>query len=161
MASTKVGVPTWKAQRRKTGDEWKGALVAYWSVEQDTISDDYSPHEIAARDLLQLWAEKVGPKHPEGLIPIVWSVQPSYIRMPFQFEHLPEYAPHEDFLSKFTWPENSLTGEPVNWLNLPVADKLLEHGSKGWFIQLATGWKPSILQPLVYLPSLMSAVEAG
>jgi len=40
---------------------------------------------------------------------------------------------------------------------LPVQDKLWRPGQagKGGFIQEATGWKPAILQPFVYLQSLL------
>ena len=48
-------------------------------------------------------------------------------------------------------------GERLNWLLLPVEDKLwnAKQANKGGFIQEATGWKPSILQPFVYLPALL------
>ena len=63
----------------------------------------------------------------------------------------------EDFLSYYSWPVNSKTGERLNWLTLPVIDKrwVGKHGEKGGFIQEATGWKPAVLQPFVYLPSLL------
>ena len=56
---------------------------------------------------------------------------------------------------------NSVTGEELNWLTLPVVDKLWnrKRADKGGFIQEATGWKPAIFQPYVYLPSLMSALN--
>jgi hypothetical protein len=46
----------------------------------------------------------------------------------------------------------------MNWFMLPVVDKLWnsERFDKGGFIQEATGWKPSILQPCIYLPTLTS-----
>ncbi|NER28870.1 MAG: hypothetical protein F6J89_14840 [Symploca sp. SIO1C4] len=61
-----------------------------------------------------------------------------------------------DFLNYFTSPVHFKTGEPLNWLSLPVVDKLWnnQRADKGGFIQEATGWKPSILQPFVYLRAL-------
>ena len=76
--------------------------------------------------------------------------------MPFQYEHLTD-MPSEDFLTFFTHPVNSVSGKPLNWLTLTVVDKLWNSKSanKGGFIQQATGWKPAILQPYVYLPALI------
>jgi hypothetical protein len=54
---------------------------------------------------------------------------------------------------------NADTGERLNLLTLPVVDKLWDHthADKGGFIQSATGWKPSVLHPFVYLPTLMGS----
>ena len=80
--------------------------------------------------------------------------------MPVPFEHF-NSAYAKDFLSFFTWPEDAETGKPLNWLELPVVDKLWRpnRADKGGFIQEATSWKPSILQPYVYLSSLERAVR--
>jgi hypothetical protein len=80
--------------------------------------------------------------------------------MPFQYEHIPRFKT-ENFLTFFTWPVNTATNEPLNWLTLPVKDKLWtpKNADKGGFIQQATGWKPAILQPYVYLPALESALR--
>ena len=78
--------------------------------------------------------------------------------MPFQFNHTLD-LPDENFLSFYGWPAHSATGEQLNWLTLPVLDKRwnAKRADKGGFIQEATGWKPSILQPFVYLPGLAKA----
>jgi hypothetical protein len=69
--------------------------------------------------------------------------------------------PEEDFLTFYSWPEDTKTRALLNWLTLPVVDKRWnnQRGDKGGFIQEATGWKPSILQPFVYLPTLLEAVR--
>ncbi len=79
--------------------------------------------------------------------------------MPFQHKHGMKHS--DDFLSFFTWPVHSVTGERLNWLTLPAVDKLWDprRADKGGFIQQATGWKPAILQPCVFLPSLTSILE--
>ena len=139
--------------------------MAHWEPDGVTITDDYSPHEIDARELFEIWVKKVQERHPNGLIPIYWSVvirEPSDTeQMPFQHSHSDVGILDEDFLSFYTWPEHPETGERLNWLTLPVEDKLWdsEHGDKGGFIQSATRWKPSILQPYVYLPALISALK--
>ena len=158
-------VKTWKFRNLPSGDKREGALVAYWEVSLDPMSDDYTPEKISARDLFTQWAQKVRNKYPKNLIPIHWSVecqgQGVFEHMPFQFEHFTN-RPKEDFLTFFTWPLNSTTGERLNWLTLPVVDKLWnsKRADKGGFIQEATGWKPAILQPYVYLPTLSSILRA-
>lgn len=75
---------------------------------------------------------------------------------------MPDY-PVEDFLSFFEWPVHPATGERLNWLTLPVVNKrwTRRRATKGGFIQQAAGWKPRILQPYVYIPSLASALREG
>jgi len=164
MTTAKKQAATWKVRSLRSDYEWEGILVAYWEVALDPISDEYTPKEINARELFYRWAKEVKKKYPNNLIPIYWFVecreQGKFAYAPFQFNHFIESNPSEDFLSEFTWPVNSLTGEKLNWLKLPVVDKLWnsKRGDKGGFIQEATGWKPAILQPYVYLPALTSAL---
>lgn len=157
-----TGENIWKVRSRRRDFEWSGELLAYWEAHLDPISDDFTPAEISAVDLLRRWTEQVEEKFSNGLVPIYWSVhspsQAKFERMPFQFCHLPG-PPRKDFLTYFTWPENAVTGECLNRLTLPVVDKLWneKRADKGGFIQEATGWKPSILQPFVYLPAILKA----
>ncbi len=55
----------------------------------------------------------------------------------------------EDFLTHYRTPVNADTGEPINWLRLPVLDRgwNATTADKGGFIQEVTGWKPAPLQP--------------
>lgn len=50
-------------------------------------------------------------------------------------------------------------GDRLNGLTLPVDDMrwTRRRADKGGFIQEATGWKPNVLQPFVYLPLLLHA----
>lgn len=154
---------TWRVCNHQTGYEWQGPLVAVWEVNMDPMSDDYTPDDIDASELLRLWAGQVRKLHPDELIPIFWYVeslgQGKFEQMPFQYQHGQDRStPTEDFLLFNTWPVDSKTGKPLNWLTLPVIDKRWNktHADKGGFIQEATGWKPSILQPTIYLPTLLS-----
>lgn len=153
----------WRVPFRRSDGSWEGPLVAYWEVSFDPISDDYLPDEISAEELLRKWARVVGDKHPDSLIPIYWFAASEeaakFEAMPFQYDHFKGRYKVENFLDFYGWPEHAVTGEPVNWLMLPVADKLWNkrRADKGGFIQEATGWKPSILQPYVYLPALLKA----
>ncbi len=148
--------PLWRVKNLKSGHEWEDVLIAAWEVALDPISDDYTTEEMNAYDLFMLWVEQVQKHHPNGLIPIYWSIQcPEQglvEAMPFQIQR----ASNKNFLSFFTHPVNPETGERLNWLTLSVKDKFWQPGraSKGGFIQQATNWKPSILQPYVYLPAL-------
>lgn len=164
MAKTKRITTTWKFRNRRS-DYWcEGGIVAYWEASLDAISDGYTPKEIAARELFQQWAKQVEEKYPNSLVPVYWFVECKehgiFEAMPFQFGHFAEQT-REDFLAFFTWPVDSVTSERLNWVTLPVADKLWnpKHADKGGFIQQATGWKPSILQPYVYLPALTSVLR--
>jgi hypothetical protein len=155
----------WKVKVRHSTYEWQGPLEAYWEVSCDPMSDNYTPDEISASDLLMLWSRKVHQEHPDGLIPIYWFAQcereGKFAAFPFQFDHFGG-KPREDFLSIFSWPLDATTGHPLNWFTVPVVDKLWNNRefSKGGFIQEATGWKPSILQPYVHLPSLLNCNPA-
>mgnify|MGYP005818037755 CR=1 FL=1 len=154
----------WRVPYGRNGrGHWEGSLQAYWEVDLDPVSDDYSPRETSADYLLDLWARQAGEKHETGLIPIYWFVQSEdaakFESLPFAYDHFGgEFAStQQDFLWHYGWPVNVSTGEPLNWCDLPVIDKLWneESSDKGGFIQEATGWKPSIGQPFVYLPTLL------
>ena len=155
----------WRVRLRDTNDSWEGTLVAYWEVEGDPISDDYTPDEITARELLDRWAKRCSKRHEDGLVPIHWFVQSTdaakFELMPFAYDHFRGRSSPKNFLDYFTWPEDVASGEPLNWLSLVVVDKLWngQRADKGGFIQQATSWKPSILQPFVYLPSLLRGIR--
>jgi len=154
------GQDLWTFKSRESGYEHTDRLVAYWEVHRDPMSDEYTPAEIGASELFGKWARELKKELPDGLLAIYWSVRTPQRTiqefMPFQFPHL---ALSEDFLTHFTWPVNSNSGDLLNWLCLPVVDKLWnrQQMEKGGFIQQATTWKPSILQPHVYLPSLVDS----
>jgi len=138
----------------------KGELLAYWEVESDAISDSYSPDEISSVELFQKWMESIVGQYPTGLIPIHWFVSCEelglFSYMPLQFNHFGDQS-IEGFLNAYSWPVQGGNETRLNWRDLPVIDKLWisNQSTKGGFIQQATGWKPSILQPYVYLPSLV------
>jgi hypothetical protein len=147
---------------RQSEGSWEGALVAYWEVDGDPISDDFTPDEINAKELLARWAKIVSAKYPDGAIPIWWFVdcEEEAKLAAFPFARHPESMPadlRDEALTIWSWPEHVVTGERLNWLTLPVVDKLWHAGrsDKGGFIQEATRWKPSIAQPFLYLPSLL------
>lgn len=156
--------PIWQVRSLETDYEWEGSLEAYWEVSHDPISDDYTPADASARELFALWADVVRAEYKDGLIPIYWYVQclaqGKLAAMPHRF-YPGGLAFRDDFLASSTWPTEKRTGKRLNWLDLPVVDKLWNPHSaaKGGFIQQLTGWKPGILQPFVFLPTLLMAAE--
>jgi hypothetical protein len=155
----------WRFSSLRSGYERTARLQAYWEVELDPMSDDDTPDEIGAIDLFRKWAARIQEGRTDPLIPIYWYVEAPdravLEGMPFQDpRNWGSATPPEDFLTHFTWPVDS-SGTPLNWLTLPVVDKRWNRtqADKGGFIQEATGWKPSILQPVIYLPALMSILQ--
>lgn len=149
-----------------TGPDFTTSLELVWEISGDPISDNYSADEIESTDLLRKWHSQYYPntddaaKFGPGMMRISWYVAGAET---LHFEAAPfTVAPRcdDDFLVTYTWPKHAETGQQLNWLTLPVRDKRWnEHrADKGGFIQEATGWKPSPLQPVVHLPSLLSAV---
>lgn len=151
--------PLMRFNSRRTGQAFEVGLYAYWEANLESMHQDYTSKGMEAGDLLAQWAS-LREHPPSGLVSISWSVRGDTISepMPFQFEDDPSVK-GENFLSHFTWPTNVESGEPLNWLSLPVQDKLwdLKRADASGFIQEATGWKPSTLQPSVYLPALLKA----
>jgi hypothetical protein len=86
----------WKFFNRRSKKELEAFIELSWEVSFDPISDDYTPSEINAHDLFELWVKKVDTKYPDGLIPIFWFVDvkgkdvATFEWMPFQFEHTPD-----------------------------------------------------------------------
>lgn len=155
---------SWNFSNRQTGRSLEGTFESRWEVSLDPISDDYTPNEISAIDLLGQWVKQVKAKYPDNLIPIYWFVLVkgsginTFENMPAQYNHFSDV--NKDFLTFFTEPTNSTSGQKINWLNIPVNDKFWNsnRADKGGFIQEATGWKPSALQPYVYLPALINMI---
>ncbi|MET8571872.1 hypothetical protein [Streptomyces sp. NPDC004783] len=137
-----------------------------------TITDDYTPDEISAAELWRIWVDTAANKAHEqwpdlyrpGEVTILWTVTtPAFMDifegaphtrpLPQDPELLALFGPYkeENFLTHYRTPVNADTGEPINWLRLPVLDRgwNATAADKGGFIQEVTGWKPSPLQPTV------------
>jgi len=142
-----------------------GELELSWELPNDWITDDYLPEEISAQELLEQWlkwlwatksfSEELGAPH----IPIRWMVRG---RDSATAEAAPPVTPQDqrpNFTTYYTTPERENNDEPVNWLRLPVTDKLWRAGraDKGGFIQEATGFKPAALAPTFDLRVLAAA----
>lgn len=145
-------------------------LALYAEPNYSSITDDYLPEEISAHELWRIWVDKVWNKAHErwphlyrpGEVTILWTVTtpavtgifeavPYARSLPMDSELVELFGPYENehFLTHYKTPVNATTGEPINWLRLPVLDRGWNEtaADKGGFIQEVTGWKPSPLQP--------------
>ena len=108
---------SWKVAVPKYRTEWQGHLEAVWEVELSSMSDNYTPSEISAVELLGKWAKQAHEKFPDGLIPIHWYVLSrdggKFEPMPFQYDHFRGEG-LGDFLTHYDWPVDAETGDPSN-----------------------------------------------
>lgn len=79
----------WRVEGRHGNVEWVGDLEAYWEVDLDPMSDDYTPDEISARDLFRMWEKRVSEKYPNGLVPIHWFVESQEHAL---FKYMPSHS---------------------------------------------------------------------
>lgn len=93
-----------------------------------------------------------------GEVPIYWTVtQPDGQGIFESPPHVPDHP--ENFLTYYTHPVHAVTEERLNWLRLPVPDRRWSatDNHRGGFIQQATRWKPSPLQPTTNVRQLGAA----
>ena len=145
------------------GIELVSPLWLYWEARNDFITDDYAPETATPAELWSAWRnhlETAGAwAEPLGApwVDIYWGVrgEAKAERAPFQAANADQ--PH--FLSYYSWPVAEDSGEALNFLRLPVVDKLWRVGEpdKGGFIQEHTGWKPSAYQPYFSLAQFYAA----
>jgi hypothetical protein len=146
-------------------------LRLYWEADYDPISDEHIDAADGAVEVFDAWRRAVaGRVDVESALPIFWSVTSTegalFERAPLSYIKLPGDDPEfdGDFSTYYDRPVNVHTGEPVNWLRLPVIEKLWDPArgryDKGGHITSATGWRPSALQPSVRLPLLVDAYGA-
>lgn len=156
----------WTFQARGTDYVQTQELALLPEPDGSSISDEYLPGEISAQDLWQMWVDKYADAQHErqpgaydpGEVRILWTVTTpaggGVIELsPHSYDsratRTGAYEPSENFGTIYTHPVHAVTGEPLNWLRLRVLDRgwneTVSH--KGGFIQEATGWKPSPLQP--------------
>lgn len=158
----------WQFRSRTSGYQKEEPLRLYWELHCDPISDDWLPGEISAEELWRVWITRYpNDEHAEalfgpGAMRIWWFVDGHSVfeGAPFQHPGGSRYGA-DDFLTHYSVPVNVATGEAIQWTRLPVIDKLWHPGraDKGGFIQEATGWKPSPLQPFVDVRQLARAAR--
>lgn len=152
----------WSFRSNASGHEFNKQLVLHAEPDGSSLSDDYLPEEITAEDLWAEWVrryvEKYHAEAPDryqrGQVPIYWTVTTPQMRGIFEsapFQQGWNDFPAEDFLTHYTVPRHTRTGETINWLRVPVLDRgwNSKRADKSGFIQEATGWKPSPLQAVM------------
>ena len=105
-------------QGKTNGHHRKFTLAARYEIDLSAMSDDYTPDEISAEELLKRWAGNALESHPTGIIPILW-----YVRGDGIFESLPGVIQlsKADFLTHFTHPirvDTGVTCPPVRYHSL-------------------------------------------
>ncbi|MFC6883490.1 hypothetical protein [Actinomadura yumaensis] len=71
-----------------------------------------------------------------------------------------DQAAEDDILAHYEMPTNVGTGQPINWLRVPVADYSRVRGAAGGaLVQRHLGWRPAAFQATVNLRKL--ALLAG
>jgi len=160
---TKTLRATFKA--RKWRETFTEDLYAVWFLDGETISGEYYPEQTDATEMFGIWASIANKEYSDGLVPIIWFVKSTSspgISELLPIQHNP-FGPLmlDDFLTIYTGPIVADTGLPLRWTDLPVADIAWTVGQadKGGFIQEATGWKPSVLDPYVCLRVLQQAAN--
>lgn len=120
---------------------------------------------MSARELRRIWRERYPiDEHAEAR----WGVRAVRILWLIAGDAAYERAPHavnisghgtDTLVDHFTMPIEVATGGPIQWTRLPVEDKLWrdKRYDKGGFIQEATGWKSSPLQPVFWPNQLAEA----
>ncbi|WP_419817396.1 hypothetical protein [Glaciibacter flavus] len=128
------------------------------------MSDEYDSDDASARELWRFWRERyptdeqAEARWGAGAVHITWYINGEVFEGAPHTINVNDYEP-ETFLDHFTLPIDDETGEPIERTRLPVDDKLWRDGrnDKGGFIQDATGWKPSPLQPVFWPDQLAEA----
>jgi hypothetical protein len=131
------------------GNTRTGHLYAYYEINYECITDDYTVDEISARALYKKWRKYAVSKYA-GQMSISWVVagcctfDPHPVSEPLMSTR-DRY--HEDWSTFFTDPVRT-DGKPFNWLDLPAVRKewCAQNPSlsgKGGFIQTLTGWNPA------------------
>jgi hypothetical protein len=144
-------------QHRKLGYTTISTLTAYWEVEFSAIQNEYPSSKFSAIEIFNFWIEHITKYSDSNLLLITWQLENE--DMPYQ--HCRKET-GEDFLTYYTHPIYLKTGKKVNFLDIPVANYLSNRHKATYnseFIQKVTGWKPSILQPYIYLPALLQALH--
>jgi hypothetical protein len=143
-------VTIWHFGEKQSSGKRSSELTLSWSMSGDSITDGYTPDEISAAELWSRWRREYGSSDQQ---PVYWNVHGDGIA-----EFAP-FVPHavgtESFLSYYTWPIDG-EGRRLRWFDLPIEEKAwnreaIANGAdpNGGFIQEHTGWKPSVLQPIV------------
>jgi hypothetical protein len=162
-ASPRAAVPRvagerlWSFRSRRTGYEKVSTLWLYPEIHYASVVDEWP--ELDGTGQLYEWVRIIKRKYPEqwdaDALPIYWCVRRHEANSHGEIcEHAPfwdGFGVSQDFLTGYTWPEDTVTGEPLDWFQLPVIN------SRSLEFAKALGWTPSPFQPTCPLRSIMSS----
>lgn len=152
-ANAQGGSGKWVFHNRRSDYERRCDLVLYPELDCSAMADDV--YELDGQGQFEAYVQYLERRHPEWLeadaVPIVWSVHSNWHGV---FEAAPFTAWGDavgwgNFLTHFTWPEDAITGEPLDWYQLPVVNDRFPEFAK------ALAWTPSPLQPTCPLTSIV------
>lgn len=131
----------WLFQSRESGVERCIDLYLYPELDGSAVVDEY--HYLDGEGQFEQYVQYLQQQHRNWLradaVPIVWTVRGSGVAEAAPFME-PE-VPWGDFLTHFSWPIDSKSGEYLDWLQLPVINDRFPEFVK------ALAWTPSPLQP--------------
>lgn len=176
-----VGENLWRLVPVGAGEALTAPLRLSWEVDGSSLSGDYLPPgfteppalpgwetpRLSAAELLQLWSDGFGLGAGIEQAPIIWSVESFTVGTLYDVG-FSEFAPYQpkpglfgslDLLDYFKHPVQAETGEPLNFLRLPVRNLAWSErwADTGGFVQEATSWLPSPLQPTAPVAALLAA----
>lgn len=128
-------------------------LVLWWELDYEAITDDYLPSEADHFELFHEWERHLRRRRRGPDLPIWWFVVgPNICEYAFPDDKAPFTGSFEDYY----YLGDAAGTYQMEVDVLPVAHKrwTLHQADKGGFIQEATDWKPSPLQPSVSLDLL-------
>jgi predicted GIY-YIG superfamily endonuclease len=145
------GSGKWTFRGRTSGHVVRCDLVLYPELDCSAMVDDV--YELDGEGQFEAYVQYLQRRHPEWLaadaVPIVWSVHAGWSDI-FEAAPFATTSIHgEDFLAHYTWPEDAINGEPLDWYQLPVVNDRFPEFAK------ALAWTPSPLQAACPLTSIL------
>jgi predicted GIY-YIG superfamily endonuclease len=148
----------WVFRSRESNWEKRANLFLYPELECSSMVDNV--HYLDSEGQFEEYVQYLERRYPEWLdadaVPIIWSVRSRdsvdsiYETAPFQ-KFDPSWG---DFLTHFTWPVDTKTGEHLDWFRLPVVNERFPEFAE------ALAWMPSPLQPTCPLRSILASRSA-
>jgi predicted GIY-YIG superfamily endonuclease len=145
-----VATGEWSFRNRAYPDNWRTMpLELQWEIDYTSYSHDEGitdPHEA-----FEEWARLIlgSPRaiNENGCVSISW-----FVRGKGVFEGAPFRRPRPewgDFFTHFTWPVDLTRRVDLNFFELPL------HAGKSWYIEPASGFRPSHFQQEVHFDTLL------